>query len=70
MFIFSDKELDDDLAIFKISDKDEKVEITDEEKMKHFENILRKRQGKVGFHTYLEKGFNNYAPYSPPNYCL
>ena len=58
------------MAIFKISDKDEKVEISDEEKMRTLENILRKRQGKMGFYTYLEKGFINYAPYSKPNYEL
>ena len=54
-------------SLIKTAEKDETDEISFEESLRYFEKILRK--GKSEF-IHLEKGFNNYAIFTPPNYVL
>ena len=53
--------------LIKTPEKEETDEKSFEESLIYFQKILRK--GKSEF-THLERGFINYAIFSPPNYVL
>ena len=65
-FVLTEEELEK----LRILEEEEANRKTLEEKIRDFESTLRKGQGDMREYAHLERGFVNYAMFSPPSYVL